>query len=397
MLKVIFEYKGQEILIQSKIDEIFEEVIKKYKSKIEINNEYYLYNGNNINKENKLEEIINNEDKRLNIMKILVYDLNEINNNKIEIKEIICPECNENVIIKINDYKIEMRCINNHNNIILLKDYINKIDISKIKCNKCNKSKNETHNNEFYICLKCNNNLCPLCKSIHDKNHDIINYDNKNYICNKHNEIYTKYCCNKNICMECENEHKNHKSIYYGDILPNINDDIKEYIYKLRKEIEEIKNKINNIFNNIMDNIEEYYKIYNNIINNYKKKKKNYEIIQNINEFNNYNKIIIKDIEQIINNEDINIKFKNIINIYYKINTNNNNNNYIIGEFEIKENNKEIRIINSVEQSKVKLKDKNKNKYKNEEEIKENIEIIINDKKIPFNYFYKFKEKENIK
>ena len=118
MLKVIFDYKEQQILIQSKIDEIFEEVIKKYKSKIEINNEYYLYNGNNINKENKLEEIINNEDKRLNIMKILVYDLNEINNNKIEIKEIICPECNENVIIKINDYKIEMRCINNHNNII---------------------------------------------------------------------------------------------------------------------------------------------------------------------------------------------------------------------------------------------------------------------------------------
>ena len=95
MLKVIFDYKGQEIIIQTKIDEIFEEVIKKYKSKIEINNEYYLYNGNNINKENKLEEIINNEDKRLNKMKILVYDINEINNkNKIEIKEIICPECN---------------------------------------------------------------------------------------------------------------------------------------------------------------------------------------------------------------------------------------------------------------------------------------------------------------
>ena len=175
MLKVIFEYKGQEILIQSKIDEIFEEVIKKYKSKIWINNKYYLYKGNNINKENKLEEIINNEDKRLNIMKILVYDLNEINNNKIEIKEIICPECNENEIIKIYDYKIDIKYINNHNSIILLKEYIKKIDISKIKCNKCNKIKSETHNNEFYICLKCNNNLCPLCKSIYDKNHDIIN------------------------------------------------------------------------------------------------------------------------------------------------------------------------------------------------------------------------------
>ncbi len=34
MLKVIFDYKGQEIIIPTKIDEIFEEVIKKYKSKI---------------------------------------------------------------------------------------------------------------------------------------------------------------------------------------------------------------------------------------------------------------------------------------------------------------------------------------------------------------------------
>ena len=34
---------------------------------------------------------------------------------------------------------------------------------------------------------------------------------------------------------------------------------------------------------------------------------------------------------------------------------------------------------------------------KNEEEIKENIEITINDKKIPFTYFYKFEEKGKYK
>ena len=97
MLKVIFNYKGIETVIQSKMDEIMEEVLKKYKSKIEINNEYYLYNGNKINKENKIEEIINNEDKINNKMNILVYDINKIeeNNNVIEIKEIICPKCNE--------------------------------------------------------------------------------------------------------------------------------------------------------------------------------------------------------------------------------------------------------------------------------------------------------------
>ena len=118
-----------------------------------------------------------------------------------------------------------MKCTNNHSNIISLKEYKNKIDISKLKCNICNKN-----NNELYICLKCKINLCQLCKLNHDLNHDIINYNNKNYICNKNNEHYIKYCCNKNICMLCEREHKNHKSIYYGDILPVINNDIEEYL-----------------------------------------------------------------------------------------------------------------------------------------------------------------------
>ena len=136
-------------------------------------------------------------------MKILVKDTNETNdeNNLEEIKEIICPQCQENVIINLKDYKIGMKCINDHNNIILLKDFKNKIDISKIKCQKCNMSKNEIHNNALYICLNCIINLCPLCKLSHDKEHNIINYDNKNYICHKHNESYDKYCCNKNICI----------------------------------------------------------------------------------------------------------------------------------------------------------------------------------------------------
>ena len=57
--------------------------------------------------------------------------------------------------------------------------------------------------------------LCPLCKSSHNKNHNIINYNDKNYICNKHNELFIKYCneCRENMCMLCENEHKNKKYV----------------------------------------------------------------------------------------------------------------------------------------------------------------------------------------
>ena len=46
----------------------------------------------------------------------------------------------------------------------------------------------------------------------HDNSHNIINYNDKNYICRKHNEKFVKYCkeCKENICMLCQNEHKNH-------------------------------------------------------------------------------------------------------------------------------------------------------------------------------------------
>ena len=96
----------------------------------------------------------------------------------------------------------------------------------------------------------------------------------------------------------------------------------------------------------------------------------------------------------------------------------NMNHIYIIGEFNIEEEGKEIRIINSYEESNLenKFKDKEKenekgisiinsyeesnleNKFKdnekeNEKEIKDNYEIIIFDKLIPFCYFYKFNKK----
>ena len=59
--------------------------------------------------------------------------------------------------------------------------------------------------------------------------------------------------------------------------------------------------------------------------------------------------------------------------------------NYIIGELDIKEDEQNIRIINSYKES-------NK-EYENEKEIKENCEIRINNKFIPFSYFQKFNKK----
>ena len=86
------------------------------------------------------------------------------------------------------------------------------------------------------------------------------------------------------------------------------------------------------------------------------------------------------------------LKIKNNI---YIINKNGKNliNNYIIGELDIIEENKDIRIINSYEEynrEKKFIKNKNEDEpqmnLKNELEIKNSCEILINYELIPFSY-----------
>ena len=137
MFNAIFNYNGKEMKIQCKLSEQMKDIFQKYKLKTNINNNvFYLYNGTKINEELKLEEIINSHDKNLNQLNILVYDeTTEDNKTLKESKEILCPICKENVIIDLKNYKLEMKCKNNHVNKISFKNYNNKIDLSKIICN----------------------------------------------------------------------------------------------------------------------------------------------------------------------------------------------------------------------------------------------------------------------
>ena len=81
----------------------------------------------------------------------------------------------------------------------------------------------------------------------------------------------------------------------------------------------------------------------------------------------------------------------------------NEKNNYIIAEFDIKEDNENIRIFNSYEKCyREHIFIVYKKEYENEEEIKNNCEIYINDELIPFSYFHnnkkgKYKIKYNFK
>ena len=236
MAKVIFNYNGIETEIQCKINDKVNNIIKRYVSKIgiDISKVYFIYNGNKMDNNLILNKIINAEDKRRNIMNILVNKNNTtiIKENIKKSREIIFPICYESILIKINEYKINLfNCKNNHEiNNILLNEYENNIDISKIICDKCKiKNKSNTYKNEFYRCNTCKINICPLCKSNHNNNHKIINYDNKNYICEIHNMNYIRYCkeCKINICMMCFKDHKNHLIIDYGDIIISKEDNIK--------------------------------------------------------------------------------------------------------------------------------------------------------------------------
>ena len=337
--KVIFNYNGSEITIQCNINDKMKDIIDKFVFKAckKENNLYYLYNGNNINFDLTFDKQANDFDKNRKIMNIIVSNNDEDKNNEIISKDIICPECKENALIDINNFKINLSgCKNNHiKNNILLNEFDNyqKIDLSKIICDICNKNnKSNTHKNIFYICNTCNKNICPLCKSIHDKNHIIINYEDKNYICKKHNDSFIKYCktCKENICFICENKHKDHNIFDYKEILID-KDDLLKLNEDLKNEIDRFKYKINiikEIFDKIINTINLYYKINNDIINNYNINKRNYYKLQNLYNIKNNNEIIIKYLDNIINNNKIFEIYKFRSDYYY----NNNNGDIYIGE-----------------------------------------------------------------
>ena len=157
-MEVLFIYEGQQAIIQcNNIEDKMKDIINKFKNKIKIedNNLYYIYNGEKINEELKLSQILN--DKNEKKIQILAYNnMDTEAETEIISNEVICPQCKENILLKIEDYQINLyECRNGHKiENILLNEYENlqKIDFSKIICNKCNNNRNNIYNNEFYIC-----------------------------------------------------------------------------------------------------------------------------------------------------------------------------------------------------------------------------------------------------
>ena len=144
MAEIQFNYEGKNIIIQCNENEKIEEIITRFLTKIdniENKNLIYLYNGTKINKELKYIEQANEIDKNSMKMDIIVTKLEDEpeKKNKIISKDIICPTCNENILIDIKNYKINLNdCKNNHKieNMLLNKfEERQSITLNEIKCN----------------------------------------------------------------------------------------------------------------------------------------------------------------------------------------------------------------------------------------------------------------------
>jgi len=245
--KIIFTFNGKEEEMEFEMEELISNIFKNYAERIgqTIEKLMFLYNGDLINSRKTLEELC--QDK--NNIKLLVFELEteeEDNESIIKSRNIICPICKELCLINFKDYKIFFsNCRNNHklSNILFneLNDFL-KINEAKILCDKCNNKKSETNNKQFYKCMNCYINLCPLCKLNHaknNKNHIILDFDLKNYYCNEHQERYIYYCekCKEDFCDSCR-YHNMHKISFLFELAKNneMND--------LKIKIEDLKKKI---------------------------------------------------------------------------------------------------------------------------------------------------------
>ena len=310
---VYFEYEGITTNIYCTEKERMGEIVQKFCTKVGVDKSSIccLYSGNILDEKMTLENLkkSKNFSGKISILVTGLSDPDDIT-KKVELTkspQIICPECKEIAQIIFKNYKISIKCKNNQiiKN-IFLKDFpkTQLIDESKIICGLCKlKNIKNSYNKEFFYCLNCKQNLCPLCNSNHSQNHNVIKYPQKNFTCPEHEDSYFLYCkiCKKNLCSGCENDHTECETVTLGKLIPNKRDiekrmnELKENINKLKDEIK----KINDVLDIFLENMSIYYEINNNINKSFNIKLKNYETLTNLNEINN--KEILNDLTKIIN------------------------------------------------------------------------------------------------
>ena len=334
MVEVVFDMNQAITVIQANLDEPIQGVIDKFiqKTLIKPNSVYYIANAKPVDPQKTVESQMSELNKQNKKLSILVNSIEENEQDKeqviVQSKDIICPECKEPCRYTIDNYQIKLTdCCKGHTiNGIKILDFpkTQEINISEIICDICKyKNKGNSHNHEFFLCLTCKQNICLLCKPKHDSNHNVIKYDQKNYLCPKHNDNFIKYCenCHINICFSCDIEHSEHKTIALVDLRPDI-EQSKKRLTEIESEIFILTNQINrikNTFDELIKAMNMYYEINKNILENFEVKNRNYQVIKNINEINANNKIY-ENLKNINETNNIYDKIRDIIELYNNIN-----------------------------------------------------------------------------
>ena len=162
MTQLEFLYESQTILIQSNKEEKMRIAFEKFfiKTRIDRNSICFLYHQKVLNSEDsekKIEDVMNEKDKQTNKMRItaILYEDNDKINSFAKSNTIICPECGEICLIKIEDYKITFcNCKNGHEtDNISFEEFVKmqNIDESKIVCDACKQNnKGNSEQNKLY-------------------------------------------------------------------------------------------------------------------------------------------------------------------------------------------------------------------------------------------------------
>ena len=388
MSSIIFLYNNKETHIQCSNKEKMDTIIQRFckEATIKKENVNFLYNGKILNEDCTEDKILLNlENKKL----IIVNDIakNELQDIFIQSKRIICPECHESASISIEDYLISIfNCKNGHkidNMPIDEFEFSQKINISKIICDICLKNNmGNTENNKFFKCINCHKNLCPNCKIFHPSGHNIINYEDNFYICDEHGKKFIAYCfdCKMNICLECKDSHQAHTKKFFTELIEKN----KEKSYK---ELENFQNmfslmvaKINEIINIcsiVKTNYEILLKINKRIQENINKPFINFQNIINLEFINNKYE---KDLNSIINENNIKSVFSNILRIKEMMNNYEELQNSLLIKYKIKETDKKIKIFGGdfIENNNEKCK------------------IINNKKEFELSEYFEFKENKEL-
>ena len=343
---VTFFYERKTIEIQCSFEEqminIFQIFVKKLNPSFTINDFDFFFEGRKL--DNNSTENLNFLSKKSKIT-IFVEKRSRI---------IRCPKCICNdSIINIENYHLTFSgCKYNHNVNRLFNEYneCQRIDLSQIVCSKSGCPNNQRDDpKDFYKCLTCTKSLrhtkyyCYKHSLEHDKTHIKIKYDEKNYYCEKYFHKFIKYCftCKRNLCHDCIDEHKDHETINYATITPNIKG-IKEDINLIKGKINDLGHVIEDIKEKLEGAVkifEKYCEIANDIIEKYElfnKKYKNYRVLKSIFNIKKSNKKIIDDLEAINKGLNLKDKINTLIDIYEGDRT-----NYREGNYNKNENNKD--------------------------------------------------------